>query len=320
MSDMSGCDVDKWVSQCGGDIRVKDRIVEAVAIARRVLAEIKNKGKQPSLTDCIDLTFLVAELTLEAGASPDPEAPPDPQKDDARAYLAGMKSALLGVAGKDWVQTTSGAVRVIRVIRRTKAECAKAPGGGACVEANRAERLFTTLAAVGNYAETFHSNTKDPAAGTAAREKIIEELVDRMVNRTDRRSGWVVSLGGNLGLVGGARTDFSHGAQVAFPLQVGLGLGLESYGEGSGGFHGMLTAFDLGQYVTIESNDLVVDTPEIESSVMLGLTLGGWVALRETPYYIGVFGGMSPFVRANDEMTYQLGLVTGLYVPLLDFN
>jgi hypothetical protein len=53
---------------------------------------------------------------------------------------------------------------------------------------------------------------------------------------------------------------------------------------------------------------------------MLGVTTGGWFMLRETPAHIGAFGGFSPFVRSGEEPTYQLGLVSGLYVPLMDFN
>ena len=316
--DMSGCDVERWTSQCGGGGATRDRIAQAMTLARRVLAQVKDH--KPNLTDSIELTFLVADQSLEGAGPGGGEAALDPRKSEAREYLAGMKVALLGIASKDWVQTTSGAVRVVRTIHRTQAVCAAEPEGVACVDAKNIEKLFTLLAAVGNYAETFDSNAKDTAAGAAAREKIIEDLVDRMVNRTDRTSGMVVSLGGNLGLVGGVRTDFSSGAQVTFPMQLGIGVGLDSYGEGIGGFHGMLTAIDLGQYVTIKNDDLVVEDPAIESSVMLGLTLGGWIALRETPYYIGVFGGASPFVRANDEVTYELGLVTGLYLPLLDLN
>lgn len=36
-----------------------------------------------------------------------------------------------------------------------------------------------------------------------------------------------------------------------------------------------------------------VTAPGIESSVVLGLTAGAWVALRETPLYIGAYGGVS---------------------------
>jgi hypothetical protein len=129
----------------------------------------------------------------------------------------------------------------------------------------------------------------------------------------------VVSLGGNLSLLGGVRTDFS-GYQAAFPVQLGLGVGLQTYHEASAGFHMMVSAFDLGQYVTFDSGDLDVESPGIEASVMLGVTAGGWFLLRETPAYIGAFGGVSPFVRSGEEITYQLGLVSGLYVPLLDFN
>jgi hypothetical protein len=180
------------------------------------------------------------------------------------------------------------------------------------------------MAAVGNYALTFdNQNKNDPAAAAAAREKIITELVDRMVNRTDRRSGAVVSLGGALGLIGGPRfasTDKLR-AQFAFPVQLTLGVGLQTYGNGTGGFHGNFSIVDLGQYVNVnDSGNLRVDTPDLKSSLALGLTLGGWLALRETPFYLGVHGSIAPFNQADGNQTFEVGLVTGIYVPLLDFN
>jgi hypothetical protein len=48
--------------------------------------------------------------------------------------------------------------------------------------------------------------------------------------------------------------------------------------------------------------------------------LGGWLALRETPFYLGVHGSIAPFNQADGNQTFEVGLVTGIYVPLLDFN
>jgi hypothetical protein len=184
--------------------------------------------------------------------------------------------------------------------------------------------VLQVMAGVGNYALTFSpQSSQDPGAAAAAREKIIEELVDRMVNRTDRTGGAVVSLGGALGAFGGprfAQTDKLH-VDLAFPLQLTLGVGLQTYGKGTGGFHAMLSAFDLGQYVNMnDSGALQVGTPSVESSIGFGLTLGGWVALRETPLYIGAQGSVSPFNQASGSPTFQAGIVSGIYVPLLDFN
>jgi hypothetical protein len=306
------CDVDGWADQCT-DAPTKQRIEALWAVFARILAA---RGK-PSLRDLGDLVFSSAEMHVDTVSGL-----PDARKKLAHEYVQGTRSMILGIAAKDWIQTSSGAVRVLRIVSAANDLCADPAKAAECAAAagarDRTEMLVTLLAAVGNYAETLSTPGKD---GAAARDKIVEDLVDRMVNRTHRDRGAVVSLGGDLALLGGARTDFSTGAQVAFPLQLGLGLGVQTYGPKDGGFHAMASFLDLGQYVTTGGGGLAVATPKVESSVMLGLTVGGWFALRETPLYVGAYGGMSPFVRTSaDKMTYELGAVTGIYVPLLDFN
>ena len=304
------CHPEAWIKQC--DPNISDTSKTDILTITTMIGNIEVSSKQAP-DDYVDLIFTLADLAVDLDTTMTA-----PKKANAKEYIAGLRTVFVGLSTKDWVQATSGAVRVVRVLYDTQGACATDAAGGKCVEAKGVEKVFTLVAAVGNYAETFA--TKDPTSAGAQREKIIEELVDRMVNRTDRDHGLVVSLGGNLGVFGGARTTDFKSAQVAFPLQLGVGLGFQSYGAKTGGFHGMLTAIDLGQYVSLQSGALKVDAPKVESAVMVGATLGGWVALRETPWYIGAFGGVSPFVRTNDKMTGQLGLVTGIYVPLLDFN
>jgi hypothetical protein len=226
----------------------------------------------------------------------------------------------------DWVQTTTGAVEILTTLQSALSPCdSKDVACPAQRTALADERtVLQVLAAVGNYALTFNpNNSKDPSAAAAARAQIMSELLDRMVNRTDRKSGTVVSLGGALGAFGGprfAQTDKLR-ADLAFPLQLTLGLGLQTYGSGTGGFHAMLSAFDLGQYVNMNNaGALQVGSPSLESAVGFGLTLGGWCLLRETPVYFAAQGSVSPFNQAGGNPTFQAGLVSGIYVPLLDFN
>jgi hypothetical protein len=315
------CSVDDWADQCT-DAPTKQRIEQLWSIFGRVLGA----GSKPALADLGALVFTSADIHVDTLSGL-----PDDKKQAAHEYIQATKSMILGIAAKDWIQTSSGAIRALRVVSAANDLCTEPvttggapvpPASAACVaasaERDRTERLVTLLAAVGNYAETLGTPGKD---GASARDKIIEDLVDRMVNRTHRRAGAVVSLGGDIALLGGARTDFKTGAQLAFPVQLGLGVGLQTYGVNDAGFHAMVSILDLGQYVTTGAGGLTVASPKVESSVMLGLTLGGWFALRETPIYAGVYGGMSPFVRTSaDAMTYELGAVTGMYVPLLDFN
>lgn len=298
------CDADGWASQCTEPVTTT-RILQLVPLVSRLFTK-------PAFSDYVDLVTSAADI----GVDELPDLTEDRRK-EAHDYVDATKAVLCGLGHKDWIETTSGAVRVLRIVLESEKACSKGPEDATCEESQRAEKLFTLLAAVGNYAETFTTAAKDTGA---AREKILQDLVDRMVNRSHRDSGWVVSAGGNLALFGGARTDFATGAQVAFPVQLGLGLGVQSYTPGGYGFHAMATALDLGQYVSFSGSSLKVAPPALESSVTLGLSLGAWLGLRETPYYLGVYGGVSPFVKVQDRPTFQVGLVTGLYVPLLDFN
>ncbi len=305
-ANFSKCDVDGWASQCTDPITTA-RILQLWGLMSKVIGA---QGKPP-LSDYVDLICTSADIAID-------EAPDlaDARRREGHDYVSGIRAVMGGLAHKDWIETTSGAVRVLRLVV-TRAACDGAAESRACKESRAAETLFTLLAAVGNYAESFSGGAKD---GGAAREKILKDLADRMVNRAHRDSGWVVSAGGNLGLFGGARMDFSGGAQVAFPVQLGLGVGLQSYGRGAYGFHAMASAVDLGQYITFSDTSLEVTSPALESSVVLGLTAGAWIALRETPLYLGAYGGVSPFVKAQDRPTFQVGLTTGIYVPLIDFN
>jgi len=310
---LKDCRLAAWAGRCGGEAEDRAEVVDLVTTLRRGGWGSEAMKSGP----IIDFFFLTADAAIDGAKAAAPA-----RKSQARAYVHGLRGIYRGLTGKDWIQTTSGAIQLARAIASAQAPC---PQGAACARSGQvaaaAEQLFAVLAAVGNQAEVFETVgvKSSPEKGADARQAILEELIDRMVNRTDRTSGVVVSLGGNLSLLGGVRTDFS-GYQAAFPVQLGLGVGLQTYHEASAGFHMMVSAFDLGQYVTFDSGDLDVESPGIEASVMLGVTAGGWFLLRETPAYIGAFGGVSPFVRSGEEITYQLGVVSGLYVPLLDFN
>jgi hypothetical protein len=276
----------------------------------------------------------------------------------AEDYLDGIDDLLTGLAAQDWVKATSGGVQLLTTIEKTlpdrdgckddaAAKQANPAAADACTNLKKLDpatcngtdadcrkvrdriayadaiKLLKIMAAVGNYALTFSQDKTDPAAASAARDMIITELVDRMVNRSERTSGAVVSVGGSLGAFGGPRFAWDNGlhTQAAFPLQLTLGLGLQTYAAGTGGLHAMLSFIDLGQYLNWnDSGSLTVNTPDVQSSLGFGLTLGGWFALRQTPFFLAAHGSVAPFNQANGKPTYQAGLVTGIYVPLLDFN
>lgn len=316
---LSTCELESWVEKCG-DRKMPDaddseasqaksaKVLEFLTAMQQVLA------KAPRGDATVRLVFAMARAELEESPSLD---------DQALAWLDAFEDTVLGLTSHDWVRTVSGATRTLSFVIDQSGEC-RPPGGSAVIDVEACDerraselKLLTLVGAIGNYALTYKA--EDGETAQADREKIMGELVDRMVSRTSKERGAKFSLGGSLGLLGGARTDFDA-AQIAFPAQLGLGFGVQSYGRGEGGVHLMVTFLDLGQYVTIDNSNLEVDEPDIESAITLGLTFGGWVWNREVPLYIGAYGGVSPFVRAGDELTYQIGFATGFYAPLLDFN
>jgi hypothetical protein len=253
-------------------------------------------------------------------------------KNPRRVYLAGTQDLLAGLIAKDWVQATSGAVRIVEELetqRKAKGcqqiskpiDCKEEKENAAAKQSDEVVTFLQLMAAIGNYALTFDSQSKDPAASAAAREKIISDLADRMVHRTERKSGAAISVGGAIGVIGGPRFDSDGKRQAAFPLQLTLGIGLQTYHRSQGVFHLMVSAVDVGQYVSLnDGGNLTVATPDLKAALIVGLTMGYWFTMKETPFYVGAHGSVAPFNRAADHQTFEVGLVTGIYVPLLDIN
>lgn len=231
------------------------------------------------------------------------------------AMLDGLEALFLGIVERDWIRAVHGMGAVADVINAASCSDPKA-----CPRI--AKGFLQLMGAVGQFAETYQdANGKtDPAVAAAARQKVIEDLVTSMVDRTDREHGAVISVGGSLGLFGGQRYN-DNGSLWAFPVRLTLGAGLQTYWWKTWGLHASVEAFDLGQYVTYSKGDLNVDAPDLKSVIVAGGSLGVWFANRETPVFAALHGSVSPFVRTSDgKLTYELGVMLGIYVPLLDFN
>jgi hypothetical protein len=308
---LADCDFDAWEARCPNEAgSLKPEKTQLFLLSAR---EAFGKGDAKSRLDAtVRLAFSLAAAQLVENA-------PDSDHRAALAWLDATQDVTLGLLGRDWVRAISGASRTAALAVNQGKACSATPSDSDCKERTAGElKVLALLAAIGNYAATYVA--KDAKQAQADRVAVMHELVDRMVSRSSIESGAKFSIGGSLGLLGGVRTDFDEGKQAAFPVQLGLGVGVQTYGRGNGGFHLMATFLDVGQYVTFENSKLKVDEPDLESSVTLGLTIGGWICNREVPLYVGAYGGISPFVRASGDPTYQLGVATGFYAPLLDFN
>ena len=294
------CSWDRWVGQCGADDQEK-------AVVRQFFLLLSNaftgqKDKVPRIV--LDFYFALADLEVEKIA--------DAQKKQlAGQFFQGLHALLLGLVDEDWTEATTGAVELLEAA----ATIATKPTP---LDA----RLLKLLGSIGQYAQTYQTQGAGSANPAEARAKIIEDLVTSLVRRTDRDSGAVLSLGGSFGFLFGKRGNNSSfdQTQAATPFQLGLGVGLQTYHTHTLGFHLMLNFFDLGQYTAYQSGNFMVQKPELESALVVGATAGMWFLSRETPVVVGGYFGVSPFVRVNDQPTYQAGAVLSVYVPLLDFN
>ncbi len=317
--DLTRCDADTIIDSCSpppspgnGELRYLWRLTtlafpKAPAVGKPI--------------DHVNLLFALGRAELDVWKRGKDEA----LEQAAQEFFSGSEDLISGLVIKDWVEASSGAVRIVNAL--AAADPCKPGDGKECPNVEKhqdAAKLLALLAAVGNYALTFDpAKNPDPKEAAATRDRIITELADRMVSRTSRIGGVVVSLGGTLGLLGGqrfAKTD-EWRREWAFPVQLALGLGVQTYHRGNAGAHFLVSAFDVGQYVNWnDTGDLEVAQPELKSAINLGFTAGFWFGLRETPLHLALHGAMSPFNRADGKATYQAGVVLGIYVPLLDLN
>jgi hypothetical protein len=245
------------------------------------------------------------------------------ETDTQYRLLDSLEQLVVGLVEEDWLAASSGAVQTIAVLG--KHIDAMEVGDDERPDLGLDPRLYELLAAMGQYSATYGSD-QDAAAQAEARKQVIHELADRMVNRSTRTDGAVLSLGGGFGAGFGLNTTYASkdSQQFAFPVHLTLGVGLQTYHSGlklPGGFHVMLSAFDLGKCVVFESDDLQVEEPDFKSIIAPGLTFGGWIALRETPLYLGPHYSILPFTQDEDGRTvHQFMFTVGIYVPLFDFN
>ena len=229
------------------------------------------------------------------------------------AMFGGFKVALLGILEQQWQEVTRGSLGALTAAASLFGEVK--PAG--------VKKLFHLLVAIGQYAQTYDRSSVTNSA--EARRKILEELIDSMINRAEREGGFVLSLGGSFGVGGGYRVGADGEGGMGYgPFMLPLGLGLQSYPddkEKAYGFHAMLGVLDIGQYVRFEEDDGEVKVGEVdaEDSVSISLHLGVWFGSRTIPIIVAAHLGVSPFIRDDDVPVFYFGAMAGAYVPFLDF-
>ncbi len=216
------------------------------------------------------------------------------------------------------------------------------PALAAADETKARKRAMRLLGGIVQYADTFQPGGTSADSGTQEarheqRTKILESLTADMTERTGRDGDWIVSMGGSLAVVGGARLGGGKGVFNG-PLSLSLGLGLQNVPETSPiGWHFEFGVLDLAQYLSLQSEPdssdtaagarkIVVREPKVQDALSPSFKLGfHWG--REVPVYLAGAVGYAPFyqfVRDDGTKTASgavtIGLALGGYVPLLDLN
>lgn len=296
--DLGQCEFSKAIDTCAFDDTQKSSVRQVLQLATRAMSpNSEGTGTNNDAAVWVQLFFEWAKLAANAD----------------QALLGNLESLFLGLVHHDWLEALQGLSAIATsAINTDKCDAEKC---------DIPDKLLKIVGAVGEYAETYSSNGKtDASTAAAAREKVIDDLVTGLVNRTGRTHGAVLSLGGALGGFAGARYN-ANGSEWAWPLRLTLGVGLDSYHARTVGFHASIDVFDLGQYVTYSKGDFDVGPPDVKSVISVGGTAGVWFLSRQTPMFVALHGGVSPFVKTQDgRMTYEIGAMLGIYVPLLDFN
>jgi hypothetical protein len=223
--------------------------------------------------------------------------------------LDGTEMYLIGLIDQDWTKACAGALALLGAFAALET-------GGTVAE----QRFFQILAGAGAYAATYNMPGSNNDV-QKARAAVLDSIIRGLVNRSHRNRGAVFSLGGAFGLGGVYRRSFDgRTTGGSWPFLLPLGVGMQTYGEGMGGFHMQLGVIDVGQYVAWESGQLNVGTPRVEQAVALSLTVGYWGLSREVPLFVGPQFGVSPFIRSDGNPAWFVGGMIGAYVPFLDFN
>jgi hypothetical protein len=188
------------------------------------------------------------------------------------------------------------------------------------------KRGIQYIGAIVLYAQTYLDTSLTEKQAQANRTSILTSLVQERTSS----SGLVFSAGGALrGVLGSKNPRINeNGAKGSFFWAVSLpiGFGADWYiFPGKGGTHVDVNVFDLGQFVSYNSDKKVeVQKPGLADvfypSATVGLFLGA-----NYPVCVGYTIGYSPNYSAPEGSPLKGGSVNqavaiGLYVPLFDFN
>ncbi len=315
---LASCNVAAIAVQLGGDL---DAEIQGVGseVARRLVTLSASKLDLPKLRLAVDTAFATACL-LEAPSS-DPVALSCPTIESRTTLDTTTDRLAFAAAFVDAAISTDGARLIVVATKLVDLLDAKAPE-----TAKKYKRALRFLGGLLDYASTYIQATGDDKDAQAKahdqRTKILESLTRDMSDRTGREGAVIVSLGGSLRLVGGARIGLpTKGATFYGPLSLPLGISIDYVN--SVGFHFELDAVDLGNYLSLDDKP-TVKTPELGDAFSPSATVG--ISFGKTlPLVIGVTAGWTPqfaydAARPDSHGTFNIGATVGIHVPLIDLN
>jgi hypothetical protein len=300
------------VDERDGELRLRaEALVSQVIAAQTLLSKSDTPLWRQRTTHAIDAAFDVICLLTDSSAPPAnaeadlPALPACPAEIPAKAPASTIE--WLSTAHYFMASAVDGDINGLLV-------------AGATVIGDDERKGLRLLAGVLRYAQTYTGETGKNPDAHERRVKLLEDLTEDMTDRTEREGDCVWSLGGALALLGGGRIPLEDGEDEAIlgPVSLPLGLGFQQVG---GGVHLLVGIVDLGQYVAWKPG-LEVTEPNVEDALSPSLSVGyAWGT--SFPAFVAATAGYTPhyaFSSTSNKGSLNLGITTGVYVPLLDVN
>jgi hypothetical protein len=316
---------------CEGIICTSDERIAATKVAALGITAFTAKDGEAQAKAAIGLVFAIAaDVVVE---------------EKNRQTLEKLEVVVLSILDRDFPRGLAAAAQLMEtecVSERTKYNL---------------EALVTLLTSIATYSSTYITvgGGEAPASPEqlhAARTNALESAIDAFTDRHHRHGDWVGSLGLPVGFMVGGQVQRPRDDEPSedgvptgwdtptlMPPQLSLPLGvaiqrLPGYHHRDGarpgakvffdGFHAMITAVDIGQFVAYDSEG-AVSKPTWSAFMSLGAQLGWLVGSPDNSFVIAADVRYAPSLfPAEDESgwngTMRFGVFLGYHVSLFDFN
>ncbi|MFO0591659.1 MAG: hypothetical protein U0441_29200 [Polyangiaceae bacterium] len=295
------------------------------------------RGAVGLVMDTLDLLTLQSQDTLsifnyKTTLGTDSEGIIVGVKGDSATTARLIRDLLQAAVQQDLSKVVTAAVRLIQ----TNLDEKKSP---------HLQKVATLGGALGSYLATYTSgrapSKEELEARREARKKAISSLIDSQTERRNRMRSVVLSFGGTVGFLGAIQNQ--PGSQWnAFRLQPSLCLGLavDWHINAGWGLHFEAMPFNLGSYASLvpgtktlgkdgkptDTDATAASVPSPGDAMSPSITLAPTYVVKSADLVVilpGITAGYAAKIGNDASNIYggaYIGVTTGAYVPIFDFN